>query len=156
MCIQVEFPFSTFHFALVKVSFSVNLSFFSYGSVSCSVVSDSFHAHRLQPTRLLCPWNSPGKNTGMGSHSLLQGIFPTQGSNPGLPHRRQILYQLSHKGSPKILEWIAYPFSRGSSQPRNQTTVSCIAGRLFTNQAIREYWLLLLSSFSRVRLYATP
>ena len=44
--------------------------------------------HRLQPTRLLCPWNSPGKNTGVGCHSLLQGIFPTQGSNPGLPHCR--------------------------------------------------------------------
>jgi len=47
--------------------------------------------------------------------SLLQGIFPTQGSNPGLPHCRQILYQMSHKGSPRILEWVAYPFSSGSS-----------------------------------------
>ena len=45
------------------------------------------------------PWNSPGQNTGVGSLSLLQGIFPTQGSNPGLPHCRQTLYQLSHKGS---------------------------------------------------------
>ena len=44
--------------------------------------------------------NSPGKSTGVGSHSLLQGIFPTQGSNPGLPHCRQILYQLSYKGNP--------------------------------------------------------
>ena len=51
------------------------------------------------------PWNSPGQNTGVGSLSLLQGIFPTQGSNPGLPHCRQILYQLSCKGSPRILEW---------------------------------------------------
>ena len=50
------------------------------------------------------PWNSPGQNTGVGSHSLLQGIFPTQGSNPCLPHCRQILYQLSHKGSPYIQE----------------------------------------------------
>ena len=64
---------------------------------------------------------------------LLQGIFPTQGSNPGLPHCRQILYQLSHKGSPRTLEWVAYPFSSGSSQPRNLTGVSCIAGRFFTN-----------------------
>ena len=47
-----------------------------------------------------CPWNSLGKNTGVGSLSLLQGIFPTQGLNPGLLHCRQILYQLSHKGSP--------------------------------------------------------
>ena len=46
------------------------------------------------------PWNSPGQNTGMGCLSLLQGIFPTQGSNPGLLHCRQILYQLSHQGSP--------------------------------------------------------
>ena len=73
------------------------------------------------------PWNSPGQNTGVGSLSLLQGIFPTQGSNPGLLHCRWILYQLSHKGSPKILEWVDYAFSRGSSQPRNLTRVSCIA-----------------------------
>ena len=69
-------------------------------------------------------WNSPGQNTGMGSLSLIQGIFPTQGSNPGLPHCSWILYQLSHKGSPRILEWVAYPFSCGSFQPRNQTRVS--------------------------------
>ena len=69
--------------------------------------------------RFLCPWNSPGKNTGVGTRSLLQGIFPTQGSNPHLPHCRRILYQLGHQGSPQILEWAAYSFSRGSSQPRN-------------------------------------
>ena len=67
------------------------------------------------------PWNSPGQNTGVGRLSLLQGIFPTQGLNPCFPHCRQILYQMSHKGSPKILEWVAYPFSRGSSRLRNQT-----------------------------------
>ena len=54
----------------------------------------------LQPHGLYSPWNSPGQNTGVGSHSLLQGIFTTQGSNPGLSHCRQILYQLSHKGGP--------------------------------------------------------
>ena len=59
---------------------------------------------------------------------LLQGIFPTQGSNPGLPHWGRILYQLSHKESLRILEWVAYPFSSGSSHPRNPTGVSCIAG----------------------------
>ena len=64
-------------------------------SVSCSVESNSLRPHGLQPTRLLCPWDSPGKNTGVGSHSLLQGIFPTQGSNPGLWHCRQILYCLN-------------------------------------------------------------
>ena len=64
----------------------------------------------LRPHGLYSPWNSPGQNTGVGSLSLLQGIFPTQGSNPGLLHCRRILYQLSHKGSPRILEWVAYPF----------------------------------------------
>ena len=58
----------------------------------------------LQPHRLYSPWNSPGQNTAVGSLSLLRGIFPTQGSNPGLPHYRQILYQLSHKGSPLALD----------------------------------------------------
>ena len=69
-------------------------------------------------SQLYSPWNSPGHNTGVSSLSLLQGIFPTQGLNSGLPHCRWILYQLSHKGSPRILEWVAYPFSRESSQPR--------------------------------------
>ena len=67
----------------------------------------------------ISPWNSLGQNTGVSSLSLLQGIFPTQGLNPGLPHCRRILYQLSQKGSPRILEGVAYPFSRGSPQPRN-------------------------------------
>ena len=69
-------------------------------SVSPSVVSDSFRPQRLQPARLLCPWDSPGKNTGVGCHSLLQGTFPTQGSNPFLLHGRQILYRLSHLPCP--------------------------------------------------------
>ena len=56
-------------------------------------------SHELQPTRLLCPWDFPGKNTGVECHSLLQGIFPTQGLNPGLLHCRQFLYLLSHHGS---------------------------------------------------------
>ena len=89
-----------------------------------STVSDS-----LGPHGLYSPWNSPGQNTGVGSLSFL----PNQGSNPGLLHCRGILYQLSHKGSPRMLEWVVYPFSSQSSQPRNRTRVSCIAGRLFTN-----------------------
>ena len=68
--------------------------------VNGSVMSDSLRPHGLWPTRLLVPWNSPGKNTGVGSHSLLQRIFLTQGSNLGLPHSRQIPYCLSHQGSP--------------------------------------------------------
>ena len=82
--------------------------------------------------------DSPGKNTGVGCHALLQGIFPTHRSNPDLPHCSQILYSLSHQGSPQILEWVAYPFFRGSSQPRNRTMVSCIAGGFFTSWAIQE------------------
>ena len=78
--------------------------------------------------------DSPGINTGMGCHALLQGIFPTQGSSPGLLHCRHILYCLSHQGSPRILEWVAYPFSRGTSQPRNQTGVSSIAGRFLPDE----------------------
>ena len=59
-------------------------------------------SHSLQPHGLYSPWNSPGQNTGVGSLSLLQGIFPTQRSNPGLPHSRRILYQLSHNGNSKM------------------------------------------------------
>ena len=95
-------------------------------------------SNSLGPHELYSPWNSPGQNTGVDSLSLHQGIFPTQGSNPGLPHYRQILYQLSHQGSPRMLEWVASPFSSRSSRPRNQTRVSCFADRVFTNWAIRE------------------
>ena len=113
-----------------------------------------------------------------GLHSLLQGIFPTQGSNPGLLHCRQILYHLSHQSTmlcyvlclvaqscltlcdpmdyiarqaplsmgilqARILQWVAMPFSWGSSQPRDQSQVSCIAGGFVTVRATREaqeYW----------------
>ena len=71
----------------------------------------------------------------------LQGIFPTQDSNPGLLHYRWIFYHLSHQGSPRILEWVAYPFSRGSSQPRDWIQASHIAGRFFTVWATREILL---------------
>ena len=107
--------------------------------LDCSVVSNSLWPHGLY---------SPPGSSGHGIlHPVIlewvampssRGIFPTQGSNPGLLHCRQILYQLSHKESPRILEWVAYPFSSGSFQRRNQTGVSCIAGRFFTNRAIRE------------------
>ena len=105
-------------------------------SESRSVVSDF-----LWPQGLYSPLNSPGQNTGAGSLSLLQGIFPTQGSNSDLLHCRQILYQLSHKRSLRILEWVAYSFSTGSSQPRNRTGVSCIPGGFFT------YWTMRFSSY---------
>ena len=63
----------------------------------------------MPPHGLYSPWNSPGQNTAVGSLSLLQRIFPIQGSNPGLPHRERILYQLSHKGRPRILHPITSP-----------------------------------------------
>ena len=63
------------------------------------MISDSLRPN--EPTRLLCPWNFPGKSTGVGCRFLLQGIFLTQGSNPGLPHSRQTLYCLSRKVSPR-------------------------------------------------------
>ena len=108
-------------------------------SVSYSVVLDSLRPNGLWPAKLLCLWISPGKNIGIGCLFLLQGIFPTQGSNPGLPHCRRILYQMSHKGSPRILVWVAYPFSSGSSWPRNPTGVSCIAGKFFTSMEVQYY-----------------
>ena len=62
-------------------------------------------SHGLQSTRLLCPWDFPGKNTGVGSCPRLQGIFPSQGSNLGFPHCRQILYCLSHQRSPEVYRY---------------------------------------------------
>ena len=91
------------------------------GSMDCSSPGSSVHG------------DSPGKNTGVGCHILLQRIFPTQGWNSGLLHCRQILYPLSHQGSPRVLEWVAYDFSGGTSQPRNRTGVSYIAGGFFTS-----------------------
>ena len=68
-------------------------------SVSCSVMSNSLRPHELWPINLLCPQDSPGKNTGVGCHVLLQGVFPTRGWSPGLLHRRQILHHLRHQGA---------------------------------------------------------
>ena len=87
----------------------------------------------LQVDSLLSEPPGKPKNTGVGSLSLLQGMFPTQESNQGLLHYSWILYQLSHKGSPRILKWLASPFCIGYSQPRNWTGVSCITGGFFTN-----------------------
>ena len=86
---------------------------------ACQIRSVESNCLRLHG--LYSPRNSLGQNSGVGSLSFPQGIFSTQGSNPGLPHCRQILYQLSHKGSPRMLEWVAYPFSSRSSRPWNRT-----------------------------------
>ena len=102
--------------------------------------SHSVVSYFLQPHGLYSPWNSPSQNTAVRSLFLLQGIFPTQESNPGLLHCRQILYKLSHQGNPRILEWVAYAFCSRSCQIRNQgwTRVSWTAGEFFTNWATRE------------------
>ena len=94
--------------------------------------------------------DSPGKNTGVGYYALFQGMFPTQGLNPGLPHCRWIFYRLIHQGSPTILEWVAYLFSRGSSESRNLIRVSCIAGKFFVSWATREAHFYIGQSVSSV------
>ena len=86
--------FSSSSLSALRVVLSAFLLFLKE-SESQSVMSNS-----LWPHGLYSPCNSPGQNTGVDSLSLLQGIFETQGLNPGLPHCRRILYQLSHKGSP--------------------------------------------------------
>ena len=98
----------------------VSLYMLKRKNVSCSVVSNSLQSHGLQPVKLLFLWNSPGKNIGVGCRFLLQGIFLTQGLNPGFLHCRQLLYNLTPQGSPSHLhpqtlgKWhcqVACPFS---------------------------------------------
>ena len=125
----------------------------------------------IQATRPLCPWNFPGKNTGVGAHFLLQGVFPTQGLSPSLLHllhwqadslplcylgslscnifflksqsHSSVSYPLPVHGivyeilQTRIVECVAVPFSRESSQPRSRTQLSHIAGRFFTSWATR-------------------
>ena len=71
-------------------------------------MSNSLRPHVLWPTRLLCLWDSPGKNTGVDCHSLLQRIFLTQGWNLSLPHCRQILYRLSYREDPFLVSYCQY------------------------------------------------
>ena len=106
-------------------------------------------SYSLRPHGGYSPWNSPGQNTGVGSLSCLQGIFTTQTSNPGVPHCRRIL-PAEPQGRPRILEWVAYLFSRGSFQPRNWTRVFCIAGGFFTNWAMRGKPHYVIVEFSSV------
>ena len=139
LCHQMMFVFCVYLSLLIRILIVLDegprllqghliLTNYICESESHSVVSDC-----LQPHRLYSPQNSPGQNTGVGSLSLFQGIFPTQGWSPGLLHGTQILYQMSHQRRPRILEQVTYPFSSRSSKPRNQTRVSCDAGRFFPN-----------------------
>ena len=81
------------------------LGFYKMGSTFLNITQScpALRLHGLQSTRFLCPWDFPVKNVEVGCHFLLQGIFPTQGLNPGLLHCRQILYWLSYKGSPSLI-----------------------------------------------------
>ena len=120
-------------------------------SVSRSVITNSLWPHGLKPARLLSPWNSLCKNTGVCNRPLLQGIFPTQGLNPGLLHCRQILYHLSHQWSPLMLLIQkdksscngACEFScgkHGSAQPKNKKRSQLKRDLLMTK--LKVSWLL--------------
>ena len=135
-------------------------------SVSCSVMSDSLQSHGLQPARLLCPWDSPGKNTGVGSHFLLQGIFQIQGSNLGLLHCKQILYHRSHQGSSNPLQYscLGNPMERGAWQAtvHGGTKKSDMAQWLNNNNRVTQsvsdraaMWTRLSASFCYVMLLLT-
>ena len=109
MGVKRKHPSFPFHIQL-KLLFRLPEILMKKWSESRSVTSNSLQPNRLEPARLLCPWNSPGKNIGVGCHALLQGIFPIQGSNPGLQHHRQILYSLSYLGNPNPHEgWNTSP-----------------------------------------------
>ena len=97
---------------------------------SRSAMSDSSGPHGLYPTSLLCPWNFPGKSTGVGCHFLLQGLFLMQGLNPGLLHCRQTLYPLSHQVSQGNLA--SFPGSKrslggGNDYPLQYSSASLVA-----------------------------
>ena len=109
--------------------------------------SSSIMPHSLKPHGLYSPWNFPRQNTGVDSRSLLQGIFPTQGSNPGLPHCSQILYPLSHQGHPRTLEWVAISFSNAWKWKVKGKSLSCV--RLLATPWTAAYQAPLSMGFSR-------
>ena len=121
---------------LAKPLYMAILKFRWEYNVLCCVVLSHYAAKSLQscptlynpidgnPSGFSVHRDSLGKDTGVGCHALLLGIFPTQGLNPGPPYCRRILYHLSHKLSPRVLKWVVYPVSMGSSQTRNQTRAS--------------------------------
>ena len=123
-------------------------------------MSNSLQPHGLQPARLLCPWNSPSKNTGVGCYALLQGISPTQGSNPGLQHCRQILYCLSDQGNYIVttcyyLRYITYHWCLLWSQYFIETSHGSDCGQILILLCILEVsepWTLPLRWFSVIRL----
>ena len=108
--------------------YSVNLAIYLSVCVWVTQSCLSLQFRGRQPTRLLCPWNSPDKDTEVGCHSLLQGIFLGQGLNMGLLHCRQFLYHLSHQGSPntKYQVYILIIYTEGTFSKLVQTSHSCL------------------------------
>ena len=106
-----------------------------HDNVSRSVISDSLRPHGLWPTRLLCPRSSPGNNTLVGCHSFLQGLFPTQGSNPSLLHCRQILYYQSYQRSKSQETW-------KSRVEKMEMSLSTSVAGISSSQASRAEWLV--------------
>ena len=120
VCSSLDWKFLTYRFA-VKVKLKV--------TQSCPTLCDPMDCivYEILQARILSPRD-----------------LPNSGINPGLLHCRWILYQLSYQGSPKIQEWVTYPFSSGSTRPRNRTGVSCIAGGSFTSWVTREKSILVI------------
>ena len=122
-----------------------------------SVVPDSLQHHGVEPARLLCPWDFPGKNTGVGYCFLLQGIFLTQGLNLGLLHCRQSLYCLSHQGSPgdpmDVEPMDVGNFIYGSSAFLNPAWTSLeVHGSRTVEAWLVEFWALLASVWDECNL----
>ena len=109
--------FSSFFSAFMRKSVAVASAVRCLVAQPCPTLCDPMGCSTPGPS---VHGDSPGKNTGVGCHALLQGIIPAQGLNPGLLYCKWILCHLSHQGSPRILEWVTYPFSRGTSWPRNR------------------------------------
>ena len=112
-------------------------------------MSNSLRPHGLCPARLLCPWNSPGKNIGVSSHSLLQGIFPVEGQNPDL-HCRQILYHLSHQGSPYLS--LSYLFYAEQTEPQ-RCSGGCPRSQSWSSQPFNP---ILAGACSTLKLSLSP
>ena len=100
---------------------------------SCSVVPNSFATPWTIACQAPLTMEFSRQEHWCGLPFLSAGIFPTQGSNPSLPHHRQILYQLNHQGSPRILEWVAYPFSSDLPDPGIESGPSAWKVRFFTS-----------------------
>ena len=104
--------------------------------VSHSVMSDSLRTHQLWVPML--PWNSPGKNTGVDCHFLFQGVYLGPRIKTRSPTLQADSLPTEPAEKPRRVEWVAYPFFRGTFQLRNQTGVSCTVGRFFTSWATQE------------------